>query len=187
MPDALGTAITNTNPDSCVIVRTDRLCKPWRISQAGISFIEAWEAFRPHLYDNDGGGRGGNTTIGFGHLVHMGPISGASSEAPFLSGISLERAHQLMHQDLIDPERIVNQRINVPLFQYEYDALVDFVYNLRSHNEGLLHLVNTGHYDQVPAKFLEYSWAGDVQPRGILRRRRAEGNMFKDGNYDASH
>jgi lysozyme len=92
-----------------------------------------------------------------------------------------------MHQDLIDPERIVNQRINVPLFQYEYDALVDFVYNLRSHNEGLLHLVNTGHYDQVPAKFLEYSWAGDVQPRGILRRRRAEGNMFKDGNYDASH
>ena len=60
-----------------------------------------------------------------------------------------------MLDDLVDPEKIVNIKIKVPLFQYEYDALVDFVFNLRSHNEGLLNLVNTGHYDRVPAKFME--------------------------------
>jgi len=187
MPDALATAVTNTNSNSCVNVQTDRLCKPWEISQAGIGFIEAWEAFRAHLYDNDGAGGGGNTTIGFGHLVHMGPISGAPSETPFLNGITVVQAHQLMHQDLRDPQRIVNQKINVPLFQYEYDALVDFAYNLRHHNDGLLGLVNTGQYDRVPAKFMEYTWAGGQQPHGLVKRRRAEGRLFASGDYNADH
>ncbi|MGF6595575.1 lysozyme [Paraburkholderia sp. GAS448] len=187
MPDALATAVTNTNPNSCVNVQSGRLCKPWQISQAGLAFIETWEAFRAHLYDNDGAGGGGNTTIGYGHLVHMGPVSGAPSEAPFLNGITQAQGHQLMHRDLIDPQRIVNQRINVALFQYEYDALVDFVYNLRHNNQGVLNLVNTGHYDRVPAKFMEYTLAGGAHPNGLVKRRRSEANLFKDGSYDASH
>ena len=187
MPDALGSAVTNTNPDSCVTLQTDRLCKPWHVSQQGIEFIAGWEAFRARMYDNDGGGGGGNTTIGFGHLVHMGPISGAASEAPFRNGVTIAQARQLLLQDLTDPERIINHKIHVPLYQYEYDALVDFVYNLRRHNEALLNLVNSGHYDRVPAKFMEYTAAGGAHPAGLVKRRRAEGNLFKDGNYDASH
>lgn len=187
MPDALATAVTNTNPNSCVNVQTDRLCKPWQVSPAGVAFTEAWEQFRAHLYDNDGAGGGGNTTIGFGHLVHTGPISGATSEALFLNGITVAQAHELMRHDLTDPQRIVNQRIHIPLYQYEYDALVDFVYNLRHHNQGLLNLVNTGHYDRVPAKFMEYTLAGGAHPSGLVKRRRAEANLFRDGNYDASH
>lgn len=187
MPDALGSAVTNTNPNSCVNLQTDRLCKPWAISESGITFVQAWEAFRSHLYDNDGGGNGGNTTVGYGHLVHVGPISGATSETPFLNGITPAQGRQLLMQDLIDPQRIVNHRINVPLYQYEYDALVDFVYNLRHHNDGLLNLVNTGHYDRIPAKFMEYTSAGGAHPAGLVKRRRAEGNLFRDGNYDSSH
>jgi lysozyme len=186
MPDALATATTNTNPDSCVIVQTARLCKPWQISPAGLEFIEEWEQFRAYMYDNDGAGSG-NATIGYGHLIHPGPISGAPSETPFLSGITPTQGHQLMQHDLIDPQHIVNQRIYVPLFQYEYDALIDFVYNLRHHNEGLLNLVNTGHYDRVPAKFMEYTSAGGAHPAGLVKRRRAEANLFRDGNYDAAH
>lgn len=75
----------------------------------------------------------------------------------------------------------------MPLHQYEYDALVCFVYNLPSGNGGLLNLVNSGHYDRVPAKFLEYTLAGDVRPRGLIKRRRSEGSLFKDGNYDHNH
>jgi lysozyme len=187
MSDALGSAVTNTNPDSCVILRTGRLCKPWHVSQQGIEFIAGWEAFRAHLYDNDGAGGGGNTTIGFGHLVHMGPISGAATEAPFQYGVTISQARQLLLQDLVDPARIVNRKIHVPLYQYEYDALVDFVYNLRRHNEGLLSLVNSGRYDRVPEKFMEYTAAGGAHPTGLVKRRRAEGSLFRDGNYDASH
>ncbi|QBR01716.1 lysozyme [Paraburkholderia pallida] len=187
MSDALATAVTNTNPNSCVTVQTARLCKPWHVSQQGIDFVADWEAFRAHLYDNDGAGGGGNTTIGFGHLVHMGPISGAASEAPFHAGVTIAQARQLLLQDLRDPEHIVNKKIHVPLFQYEYDALVDFVYNLRHHNDALLNLVNSGHYDRVPAKFMEYTWASGAQPSGLVKRRRSEGNLFRDGNYDSSH
>lgn len=187
MPDALGSAVTNTNPNSCVTLQTGRLCKPWQISPDGIDFVAGWEAFRAHLYDHDGAGGGGNTTVGFGHLVHAGPISGASSEAPFLNGITIAQARQLLFHDLVEPQRIINQRIHVALYQYEYDALVDFVYNLRHHNEGLLNLVNTGHYDRVPAKFMEYTVAGGMHPSGLVKRRRSEGNLFRDGNYDASH
>lgn len=187
MPDALGSGVTNTNPDSCVQLQCSRIGKPWQISQQGIGFVAGWEAFRAHLYDHDGAGGGGNTTIGYGHLVHTGPISGASSETPFLNGITITQARQLLLHDLIDPQRIVNKKIHVPLFQYEYDALVDFVYNLRHHNEELLNLVNSGHYDRVPAKFMEYTMARGAHPAGLVKRRRAAGNLFKDENYDSSH
>ncbi|MGF6552969.1 hypothetical protein QFZ96_008105 [Paraburkholderia youngii] len=72
MPDAIGSALTDTNPNSCVDLRCDRHGKPWTVTESLIQFTAQWEAFRAHLYDNDGGGRGGNTTIGYGHLVHMG-------------------------------------------------------------------------------------------------------------------
>lgn len=188
MTQPLATVVTNTDPNSLVTVQTPRLGKPWHITPAGIEFVAQWEAFRPHLYDHDGGGGGGNATIGYGHLVHLGPISGAASEAPFLNGVTIQQARELLHHDLIDPERIINQRIFVPLFQYEYDALVDFVYNVRGHSkESLLNLVNSGHYDRVTAKFMEYTTANGQHPAGLVKRRRAEGRLFKDGDYDASH
>ncbi|MFX1767225.1 lysozyme [Paraburkholderia sp. A1RI-2L] len=188
MPDALGSAVTNTNPNSCVNLQTDRLCKPWAVTDNLIHFTAQWEAFRAHLYDNDGGGHGGNTTIGYGHLVHMGPINGSALEAPWLAGLTMSQALALLREDIKVAEHIINNRIRVPLYQYEYDALVDFVYNVRGHSkESLLNLVNTGHYDRVPAKLLEYTGAGGARPRSLLKRRHAEANLFKDGTYDASH
>lgn len=187
MSDALGSATTNTNPDSCVNLQSGRICKPWSISARGIQFIKEWEAFRGTMYDHDGGGGGGNTTIGYGHLVHTGPISGVDSEQPFVAGITEAQASRLMQQDLIAPERIINSNIHVPLYQYEYDALVDFVYNHRSHNQKIFQVVNSGHYDQVAARLLDYTLAGGARPRGLVRRREAEASLFKNGNYDAAH
>ncbi|NUX99551.1 lysozyme [Paraburkholderia youngii] len=188
MPDAIGSALTDTNPHSCVDLRCDRHGKPWTVTENLIQFTAQWEAFRAHLYDNDGGGRGGNTTIGYGHLVHMGPINGSASETPWLAGVTVPQAFALIREDIKVAERIINQRILLPLYQYEYDSLVDFVYNVRGHTkESLLKLVNTGHYDRVPAKFLEYTSASGAHPGGLLKRRHAEAKMFRDGIYDASH
>lgn len=188
MTDPLHECVTNTNPNSNVDVYTSRLCKPWEISPNGVQFTAQWEAFSARLYDNDGGGGGGNTTIGYGHLVHMGPISGAPSEAQWRPGITQQQAVQLLHEDLKVAERIINQKIKVPLFQHEYDALVDFVYNVRGNSkESLLDLVNTGHYDQLPAKFMEYTAARGAHPSGLVKRRHSEGNLFSNGDYNASH
>ncbi|CAB3778386.1 hypothetical protein LMG28614_00604 [Paraburkholderia ultramafica] len=187
MSEPLGSAVTNTDPNSCVTVQCARIGKPWHISPRGIEFTAQWEAFRAQMYDHDGAGGGGNTTIGYGHLVHMGTISGAPSEAPYFNGITEVQARQLLHHDVCEAERIVNNRIYVPLFQYEYDAIVDFIYNHRSHNDDFFALVNSGHYDQVPAAFSQYTSAHGAHPLGLVRRRRATGRLFATGNYDANH
>ncbi|MGF6509310.1 RNase A-like domain-containing protein [Paraburkholderia sp. 32] len=174
MRDALGAALTDTNPNSLVILQSDRIGKPWNVSQAGVQFTAQWEAFRSHLYDKDGGGGGGNSTIGYGHLVHIGPISGAPSEALYGNGITEPQALKLLHHDLREAERIVNSRIFVPLFQYEYDAVVDFIFNHRSGNNEFFALVNTGHYDQAPSKFLQYTAAHGKHGRINLQMHEAK-------------
>ena len=65
-----------------------------------------------------------------------------------------------------------------------FDALVCFTYNLGSANLGastLLKLLNKKLYAQVPAQFLRWSKAGGKVLPGLLRRRRAEAELFRKG------
>jgi lysozyme len=178
-PPAPTTSPVDTSPS--------RLAKPWHISEQGVQFIAGWEKFRAQLYDTDGAGKPGNTTIGYGHLVHMGPISGAPSEAPFKNGITEQQARDLMKNDLIQPEQMINQHVQVPLFQYEYDALVDFIYNLGSTGMPVLDTVNLGQYEAVGDRIKLYDEAGHQYVEGLAKRRAAEVNLFDHGVYDASH
>ncbi|TKC86847.1 lysozyme [Trinickia terrae] len=186
-PSPAATPVTNTTPHSVVKAQVSRLAKPWAISADGIQFVADWEAFRAQLYDNDGAGHKGNTTIGYGHLVHLGPISGAASETPFKKGMTKTDAADLLKKDLSDAERIVNEKVTVPLYQYEYDALVDFIYNAHYHGVPLLEFVNKGQYADVTKKLKEYNKAGGKVSKGLGHRRDSESDLFDNGNYDASH
>ncbi|SDR40801.1 hypothetical protein SAMN05443245_5617 [Paraburkholderia fungorum] len=44
MPDALATALTNTNPNSSVSAQTERLSKPWKLSDDGVAFMAVCES-----------------------------------------------------------------------------------------------------------------------------------------------
>ncbi|SMG21012.1 lysozyme [Paraburkholderia susongensis] len=44
MPDALATAVTNTNPNSCIEASCDRYGKPWKLSDDGIRFMAVCES-----------------------------------------------------------------------------------------------------------------------------------------------
>jgi len=182
----IATGTTNTTPNSLQLGMTDRLWKPWKISEAGITFIKEWEKFSPKMYDHDGA-TAGNATIGYGYLVHTGPINGSASEAPFVAGISKERAIELLKISLAESENLINKKVIVPLYQHEYDVLVDFIYNLRNHGIPLLNLVNTGGYSDVTTKLKEYNKAQGKQIPGLTKRRNSEANLFDNGNYDASH
>jgi hypothetical protein len=46
------------------------------VSQQGLEFIARFEGFRGKLYND----QANNATIGFGHLVHRGPINGSEPE-----------------------------------------------------------------------------------------------------------
>jgi lysozyme len=197
MPDALGTAITNTNPDSCVIVRTDRLCKPWRLSPQGYTFMavlesgvvngtyqgkEVVDGFIVKVYD-DGYGI---PTVGLGHRVlpednlRIGDV------------ISIERARQFFGVNLRPVEDAINRDVRTPLYQYEYDALVSVLYNTGPNHRP--HDPWAGTRSQYLADFLnqcEYDRMRDVirlfVAQRIPWRRRLEANLFATGNYDARH
>ncbi|WP_321960384.1 lysozyme [Paraburkholderia sp. J7] len=186
MSDALCTVKTNTDPNSNVTAYTQRLCKPWKMSQDGIRFLEGWEAYSATMYDKDGS-KDGNATVGYGHLVHLGKISGAVSEKPFLKRITEPQAEALLRQDIGWAEGIINDTVKVPLFQFEYDALVCFMYNLQRHGNGILDFVNTGQYNKVGDKMRTYATSKGHPVKGLLRRRHREAEMFEAGVYDSSH
>ncbi|WP_259294944.1 glycoside hydrolase family protein [Paraburkholderia sp. DHOC27] len=84
-------------------------------------------------------------------------------------------------------EITINSKVAVPLFQFEYDALACFMYNLQHHGDGLLDFVNTGDYDNVGNKMRRYATSKGHVVKGLLKRRHREAEMFEAGIYDSSH
>lgn len=89
------------------------------LSPQGVRFIAGFEGFRANLYND----AAGHATIGYGHLVHRGPVNG-SEPAEFKAGISQERALQVLAQDAATAAGEVNRSATHPLSQQQFDALV---------------------------------------------------------------
>lgn len=188
MPDALGSATTNTNPNSCVNLQSERLCKPWQISDDGIKFIAVCESgvlngtymglpvvdgmiLQVYLDSK------GNPTVGLGHLVIP------SDHLKVGDTITVERARELAKNNFAEAESAVNRRINVPLNQHEYDSLVSVAFNAGPGGGAakLVDKVNTGEYSKLPA-FIRLYRAHEIE-----WRRNLEARLFETGNYDATH
>lgn len=161
--------------------------KTLKASEKVIEFIKDWEDFKPNLYNDDSDEH--HCTIGYGHLVHRGPCNGNESEE-FKKGISKERALELLKLRLPDFEKAVQRDITVPLYQYEFDALVSFLFNC---GENFLvkkkapklhkHLLNK-EYEEAATELLDVTSGG---LSGLVKRRKAENNMFLNNIYDSSH
>lgn len=111
-------------------------------------------------------------TIGYGHTgpdVHEGLT------------ITQEQAEALLEKDLEHAEYIVNTAVKTDLNQNQFDALVDFVYNLGEGNFGkstLLKLVNANDMNGASQHFEEWDKAAGQVNRGLLRRRQMEQALF---------
>jgi len=199
MSAPLATVVTNTNPNSCVTACTQRLGKPWHLSQNGYQFIAVLESgivngtnylglpvvdgFIVKVYD-DGFGI---PTVGLGHRVlpqdnlHLGDI------------ITVQRARDFFSVNIRPVEAAVNRDVNVPLYQYEYDALVSVLFNSGTgRREGDLWYPETrSHYLASFPNRGEYSRMRDVIRQFVAhrvpKRRQLEARLFDAGNYDASH
>jgi lysozyme len=76
---------------------------------------------------------------------------------------------------------VVNQVVQVPLNQNQFDALVDFVFNLGSANfqsSTLLRELNAGNYAAAALEFPKWNHAGGVVEAGLTTRRLAEQTLF---------
>lgn len=78
----------------------------------------------------------------------------------------------------------VNRLVTVPLTQNPFDALVDFTFNLGERalaRSTLLRLLNAGKHDYAAEQFLALDHVNGLMVPGLLRRRRAEMELFNKG------
>lgn len=137
-------------------------------SKSGLALTERFEGCKLEAY-RDGGG---NPTIGYGHTlgVEMG-----------LTCIP-EQAEAWLTEDMGLAERVVNLNVHVALSQEEFDALVDFCYNVGAGNfcgSNLLRVLNAGNYKAAAQQFERWDKAAGSVVAGLLRRRLAEEKEFQ--------
>ena len=118
---------------------------------------------------------GGAWTIGFGHTADV--YEGQT--------ITQEEANNLFRQDLASFEKKVRDyaaSLGVELTQGQFDALVDFAYNLGKgafENSGLVEMIGEGDLDGAAAHMQEYVYAKNedgekVKLAGLVTRRATE-------------
>lgn len=110
-------------------------------------------------------------TIGFGHTAGVTPGMLCTQD----------QAIDWLQQDVQWAVNAVNQYVTAPLTQGEFDALVDFTFNLGVGNlvhSTLLRLLNSLDYEGAAAEFLKWNMAGGHVLAGLTARRLAEQEMF---------
>lgn len=139
-----------------------------RIGAQGLALIKHFEGFSAVPYEDVAGLR----TIGYGHLLRAGEewreVSRAEAEA-------------LLQQDVWAAERGVARFIEVPLAQYQFDALVSFTFNLgvgALQRSALRRCVNRQAHEEVPGQLMRWVWAGGRKWAGLQRRREAEARLY---------
>jgi lysozyme len=157
---------------------------PTTISDQGTRFIARFEGFDPKLVND----AAGHCTIGFGHLVHLGPCDG-SEPAELRHGITRERGLEILAQETSDAAAIVSRLVTVPLTQAQFDAIVSFTFNVGQTSfatSTLLKLLNQGLYASVPTQINRFVFAGGRRLPGLVARRAAEGRLFSAADYGFS-
>lgn len=139
------------------------------LSREGLELIKKSEGFRSHLYDDVAGFQ----TIGYGHKVNPGES--------FAAGIGEDKAVELLLADVRQAERAVSRLVRAVLTQGQFDALVDFCFNMgagRLANSTLLRQLNAGRADDAGEQLLYWVYAGGVKNEGLKSRRQAEFELW---------
>lgn len=137
-------------------------------SKTGAQLTEAFEGCRLAAYQD----QVGVWTIGYGH----------TSDVDEGLTCTQEQAEQWLLEDVASAENDVNTHVAVPLTQGEFDALVDFAFNLGNgalNKSTLLNYLNQGNYEAAADQFERWDKAGGKVVAGLLRRRLAEKAEFE--------
>ena len=137
-------------------------------SDAGIALTKGFEGLRLTAYRDCGG----VLTIGYGHT---GP--------DVAEGMTIDEAQAevLLRADLQSAVDCVNRAVIPAITQNQFDALVDFCFNVGCGallNSTLLRKLNAGDFAGAAAQFAVWVHAGGEVVAGLVRRRELEAEMF---------
>ena len=139
------------------------------LSPQGLELIKRSEGFRSRQYLD----AAGYETIGFGHKI-------AQSES-FPNKITEAQATDLLMSDIQRAEQAVGRLVKVPLTQGQFDALVDFCFNVgagRLAASTLLKELNAGQYAHAGLQLLRWDCAAGEPSAGLQNRRTAELHLW---------
>jgi lysozyme len=137
-------------------------------SETGLALTRSFEGLRLTAYPD----LGGVWTIGYGHTgpgVHTGLT------------ITREQAEALLAADIARAATAVHHLVTVTITQNQFDALVDFAFNLGPTtlaNSTLLRDLNSGDIPSAAAQFERWDHVRGTVVPGLLRRRKAEAALF---------
>lgn len=137
-------------------------------SHNGLALTKSFEGLRLEAYRDCAG----VWTIGYGHT---GPAVCAGQT------IRETEAEELLCKDLADAVACVNRGVQAAISQGQFDAMVDFCFNAgRGHfvQSTLLRKVNGGDFEGAGAQFALWVHAGGEIVAGLVRRRKAEADLF---------
>ncbi|NTU67958.1 MAG: lysozyme [Chlorobiaceae bacterium] len=138
-----------------------------------IALIESSEGFSPKPYLCPAG----VPTIGYGSTRYADGRPVKLPDPP----INDLQAVEIMRAALAEYEAAVNRYVAVRLNQNQFDALVDFAYNVGAQNlrtSTLLKLVNQGKLKEAADEFGRWVVGGGKKLPGLVRRREAERKLF---------
>ena len=135
---------------------------------AGMALTRSFEGLKLAAYAD----QRGVWTIGYGHTgpaVHPG------------LAITADEAQVLLESDLAGAVAAVNRMVTAEISGNQFDALVDFTFNLGPAallQSTLLRDVNAGALAAAAPQFLQWDHVRGAVVPGLLRRRQAEAALF---------
>lgn len=181
--------------------KTDRLQKPWKISDRLRQAMIKAEGAYPNEYKSP---EGGTNTIGIGHKIKPAEIKNGRFNVggEYQQPLSMEKMLKLKDEDVfLNGGETINKLVNVPLYQNEMDALIDLCFNggkgtlsgatstkydqngnkqpAGTNKVVLVDLLNCGKYSEVP-NFLRnhINTQNGEWSRGVQNRRNMDARMF---------
>ena len=141
-----------------------------KTSYIGVSLIKQFEGLKLNAYLCSAN----VPTIGYGNTYYLN-----GTKVKLGDKISQEQAEELLKDILKKFEAIVNRKLKVKVSQNQFDALVSHTYNTGG-SDTLFRLINNGANDNDIRSWIEsrYITANGVKLNGLVRRRKAESDLF---------
>ena len=176
---AVANGVFNTVADNRQLANSNSQQAVNSMSSNGLDMLKGWETIggTPNLnayYDT-----GSYGTIGYGHKIKW--------NEDFSEGITSKKAEELLVADVASAERAVRNLVDIPLNKKQFDALTMLVYNIGEDNFAFSltrAYINAGNFSQAMSEWRGFRLVNGNIDRGLVRRRRAETQLFMKGVYD---
>lgn len=138
-----------------------------------LTMIKRWEGLRLHPYRCPAG----IPTIGYGSTYYEDGTRVTMQDAP----ITEAKASAMLEKIVRKFGNEVYEMVAIILTQNQFDALVDFAYNLGSgalKRSTLLRLINAGYPEKAADEFKKWCRCNGQINKGLLKRRNEEHDLF---------